>query len=344
MLPVTLEDVAELAQVSKATVSRVINHVPLVNKETRRRVLEAIEELGYSPNAQARSLVTRKTRTIALLTSEVTNPVHAEIARGVEDVANAHGYTMFLCNTDDRTDKESAYIDVLYQQRVEGLVFITARVNSTDALLKARAKRLPFVLCSRILPEEDFDQVGADDYLGGTIATRHLLSLGHKRIAFVSGRAGVSGSLQRLEGYKAALSEYNIEPLPDLVLEGNADREGGYKAGRSLLRLSPRVTAVFAGNDLMAIGVMEAIHDAGLRVPEDIAVVGFDDIPMASLYSLGLTTIHYSKYELGAIAGKLLLEKLSSQRRDAPPQNIILPAKLVIRSSCGYHLRSKNAP
>ena len=339
----TIRDVARVAGVSKSTVSRVLNADPNVAEETRSAVFAAIKEIGYSRNALARGLNTRKTGTIGLIISDITNPFHAEVARGVEDLASDFDSNVILCNTDGRPKKEAAYIDLLVEKRVDGIIFTSVKAGESDMTV-LRSKQIPFVFAGRTLPDVEADSVVVDNVLGGFQAATHLVRLGHQRIAYLAGPSHVSASMDRYEGYCQALRRAGIEPDPELVAEGDFKQEGGYRAMSALLDRALGVTAVFAANDYMAMGALEAIYERGLRVPEDIAVVGFDDIPFARLHLVQLTTVAQPKYDIGAIAARMLFERIDGKVGDEPARRVVLPPRLVVRRTCGeYQGRSDAA-
>jgi len=337
----TIRDVARLAGVSKSTVSRVLNGDPNVAEETRNAVVAAIKEIRYTPNALARGLNTRKTGTIGLIISDITNPFHAEVARGVEDLASDFDSNVILCNTDGRPKKEAAYIDLLVEKRVDGIIFTSVKTDESD-MTNLRSRRIPFVFAGRTLPDVAADSVVVDNILGGFQAANHLLRLGHQRIAYLAGPSHVSASMDRHEGYCQALRRAGIEPDPQLVIEGDFKQEGGYRAMSALLDRSLGITAVFAANDYMAMGALEAIYERGLRVPEDIAVVGFDDIPFARLHLVQLTTVAQPKYDIGAIAARMLFERIDGKAQDEPSRRVVLPPRLVIRRTCGEYLGQRD--
>ncbi|HHY46093.1 MAG TPA: LacI family transcriptional regulator [Firmicutes bacterium] len=336
-MPVTIKDVARRSGVSKATVSRVLNNIPVVREDTRRAVLEATRALGYTPDALARGLTTKKTRTVALVVSDIRNPFFPEVARGVEDLLNNYNYNVMLCNTDGRPEKEEAYIRLLLEKRVDGIIFASVKMGASD-LSRLQKRGLPFVLAGRTLPGADADVVVVDSVLGGYQATMHLLQLGHTRIGYVSGPAGVSASVDRHRGYEQALRHNGLDPSPELVAVGDFTQEGGYAGASRLLSLEKPPTAIFCANDIMAIGALEAIYERGLKVPEDVAIVGFDDIPFARLRNIQLTTVMYPKYDLGAIAARMLIERIENPAPDRLAKQVILPPRLIIRRTCGFHL------
>ncbi len=342
----TIRDVARAAGVSKSTVSRVLNGDPNVSAESRNAVMAAMKEMRYTPNALARGLNTRRTGTIGLILSDITNPFHAEVARGVEDLASDYESNVILCNTDGRPKKESAYMDLLLEKRVDGIIFTSVKMDESD-VTELRARRVPFVFAGRTLPDVEADSVVVDNVLGGFQATNHLIGLGHHRIAYMAGPSHVSASVDRYEGYCQALRKAGIEPDPELVAEGDFKQEGGYRAMSVLLdRVAGRTaaagpTAVFAANDYMAIGALEAIFERGLRVPEDMAMVGFDDIAFARLHLVQLTTVAQPKYDIGAIAARMLFDRISGASGDDAPRRVVLPPRLVIRRTCGDHLGTR---
>ncbi len=333
----TIRDVARLAGVSKSTVSRVLNSDPNVSEDARRAVTAAMKEMRYTPNALARGLSTRRTGTIGLIISDITNPFHAEVARGVEDLAADYESNVILCNTDSRPKKEAAYVDLLLEKRVDGIIFTSVKMNESD-VTDLRARHVPFVFAGRSLPDVDADSVVVDNVLGGSQATNHLLALGHQRIAYIAGPSHVSASMDRFDGYCQALRRAGLEPDPDLVAEGDFRQEGGYRAMSLLLGRGGPLTAVFAANDYMAIGALEAVLERGLRVPEDVAVVGFDDILFAGLHLVQLTTVAQPKYDMGAIAARILFERITGASEGKSWHRVVLPSRLVIRRTCGDHL------
>ncbi|MGE5551864.1 MAG: LacI family DNA-binding transcriptional regulator [Bacteroidota bacterium] len=337
----TIRDVAREAHVSTATVSRVINGSAPVNDETRFSVLGAIERLGYRPNGVARGLSTKKTKTIGLIISDITNPFFPEVARGVEDVLSVYKYNVILCNTDSQPEKEAAYIRLLLEKGVDGIIFASVRTDKSD-LSDLERRGNPWVLAGRALPGIDRDCVTVDNVLGAYQATQHLLQLGHRRIGFVSGPFHVSASMERFTGFRQAAANHglNVDELP--VIEGDFRQAGGYAAAVRMLGLQPRPTALFVANDQMAIGALEAAHDLGVQVPEEMAVVGFDDIPTASLHTIQLTTVAQPKYEIGAAATRMLLDKIDRASvdgcRSLSSAKVVLTPKLQIRQTCGASL------
>ncbi|BDG62356.1 LacI family DNA-binding transcriptional regulator [Caldinitratiruptor microaerophilus] len=328
----TIRDVARAAGVSQSTVSRALNGSGYVSPATRARVLAAAAQLHFRPSHVARSLVSKATHTLGLLLPDITNPFFPAIARGVEDAAARAGYAVILCNTDRDPAHEEHYLAILRQRQVDGLVLIASSAAVGHRIARADFPAVVFV--DRVPPGAEADAVVVDNREGVRTATRHLLGLGHRRIAFVGGSAGSGTSEDRLAGYLAALAEAGLNPDPGHIRAGDFTYDGGYAAGRALLGSPDRPTAVVAANDLMAIGVLRAAAELGLRVPDDVAVVGYDDIPLAGMLNPPLTTVAQPTYEMGERAARMLLERLAGK---APPEprRVVLPARLVVRRSCG---------
>ncbi len=328
----TLRDVARRAGVSIATVSYVLNGTRSVSPEVEARVREAVRALQYRPNRLARGLRRKRTHVIGLVVPDSANPFFAEIARGMEDLSFAHDHSVILCNSDGDPAKEQRYLGVLIEQQVDGIALVSAHATPAH-LSMLRQRRIPFVVVDRDLPGLEADCVLADNFQGGYLATRHLLERGHRRIACIAGPSELTPSADRVRGYRRALEEAGIRPREVWVQRGDFRAESGYEAARFFLSLPAKVrpTAIFACNDLMAIGAMRAIGEAGLSIPDDIALVGFDDILLASYVIPPLTTVAQPTYEMGRIAGDLLLRRLGEP--DRPPARLILPVRLVVRQS-----------
>lgn len=331
----TLRDVADKANVSIATVSAVINRNKYVSPELTERVKKAIQELNYKPNGVARGLRTKRSYTLGLVISDITNPFFPEIARGVEDRADRAEYSVFLSNTDADPRREARCVENLRSKGVDGIIFTSIRTND-ESVRRLHEEGFPFVLINRQVENLDLDYVGVDNERGAYKAVKYLISLGHERIGYIGGAIHSTASKARHDGYRKALEDHGIEYDPALVEEGYLKQEGGYAAARRLLAPANRPTAIFAANDLMALGVLDVASDLHLRVPEDLAVVGFDDIKLASQANIQLTTVRQPRYEMGQLAVDLLLERLDhEEKRHLPPQKIILPCDLVVRKTAG---------
>lgn len=338
-LAATIRDVARAAGVSQSTVSRALNGSGYVSPEARERVLAAAAALGFQPSHVARSLVRKSTHTLGLMLPDITNPYFPAIARGVEDAAARAGYTVILCNTDRDPAHEQDYIQVLRERQVDGLVLIAS--SPAVGEMVSRAGSLPAVFVDRVPRGAAADAVVVDNRRGMEAAVRHLLQLGHRRIGFVAGRVGSSTAEDRLAGYLAALGSAGLTPDPAYIVTGDFTYGGGYNAARALLALPHRPTALAAANDLMAAGVLRAAAEVGLRVPGELAVVGYDDIPLAGMFNPPLTTVAQPTYRMGELATQMLLERLAGQ---APPEprRVVLAAQLVVRGSCGGTGREPN--
>mgnify|MGYP000545467871 CR=1 FL=1 len=326
----TIREVARKAGVAAITVSRVINRSGYVSDETRQRVEQAIAELDYVPNVLARGLRSSRTHTLGLLVTDITNAFWTTVARGAEDAAVRSGYSVFLCNTDESASKQEQYLRALLSHRVEGVIIAPAS-SDRSALTALERARLPFVIVDRRVPGVDADLVLGDSLGGARMLVEHLLARGHRRIAHIGGPVGVSTADDREQGYREALMAAGIEVDPDLVQRGDYKLESGRRLMRQLLERSPLPTAVFAANNVLAVGALAALQERGLRVPEDMALVCFDDLPQASLIDPFLTVAAQPAYDLGATALRLLLARLADPYR--PPETVMLPVQLVVRRS-----------
>jgi len=341
MTPSTLEEIAALAGVSRATVSRVINGRPRVSQATRDKVLRIIREQGYHPNHAARALASRRSQTIGLASAEAPDMVfsHAYLPLLVQGIASAcdqRGYKLLLTPLASQTPERMTR--ALRSGQVDGLVVATAAVG--DAFLgQLLDEGFPFILVGKHPPRPEIVTVSPDNLQGARMAADHLVRLGYRSIATITGRRTLGASIERREGFLDAIREKGRDVAPQHVVESDFTEEGGYRAMRRLLGTSPRPDAVFCGSDLMAIGAMRAVQDAGLRVPEDVAFVGFDDVPIASLVHPPLTTVRQPIVRLGGIAAGMLIDMLESEPMENGqpyrPESCVLPVELVIRGSCG---------
>ncbi|MGV8027197.1 MAG: LacI family DNA-binding transcriptional regulator [Anaerolineaceae bacterium] len=335
-----IQDVAKRANVSITTVSHIINQTRYVSDELTDRVKKAMEELDYHPNSLARGLRSGKTKTIGLVVPDISNQFFAEISRKIEDNGFEHGYSVILCNTDDDPHKEKSYIDVLLAKKVEGIVFISTVVESNN-LEKTLEIGVPIVLVDRDINEINSDIVLVDNSVGGFEATKYLIELGHRRIGCIGGPSPITPSAQRVAGYKRALQEAGIPVDPELIISGDFRYESGNKTMRALLSLPQPPTAVFASNDMMALGAIQAVNDQGMKIPDDISVIGFDNIPFSQTISPTLTTMAQPIHEMADLVVDLLIDKIKLQRQrsraeDQKPtyKRIVLETKLIKRNSC----------
>ncbi len=334
----TIYDVAKKAGVSAMTVSRVINGKKDVKPETRERVLKAIEELGYVPNSLARSFVLQKTRTIGLVITDITNPFFTTLARGVEDTAMKSQFSVIFCNTDEDPDKEVLYLELLARKRVDGVILASAS-GRRGPLKSILLRNIPIVLIDREVDGlEDLDIVKGDSVYGAYLLTKHLLDLGHRRIGIIVGSKNISTAEDRVEGYKRALIEAGVTIDEELIRFARYSREDGYKVTKDLLSLDNPPTAIFGGNNFIAVGAMMAIRDSGLNVPEDIALVSFDDIESLSQVYPFFTVVTQPAYSMGVIAAELLIRRIEDKDRVRERRKVILQPELIIRKSAGEKL------
>ena len=325
----TIREVADRAGVSTTTVSHVINNTRFVSEDVRRRVQAAMDELGYWPNALARSLRRGETHTIGLVLPDSANPFFAEVGHAVEAAAFAAGYSVLLCNTEGDCAKEQSYLDVLAEKHVDGVILIAA--GDCLGSLPALSLRLPVAVVDRDLPDIQLDAVLADNRQGGFLATQHLYALGHRRIACITGPSHLTPSAERVIGYREALAAAGLPVAEDLILRGDFHPESGRRGAHALFALPDPPTAIFACNDLLAIGVLRAAAETGRRIPDEMAVVGFDDIEIASYVFPQLTTISQPKLEMGRRAVLRLLERMTDKTR-SPRRDVFAPT-LVVRES-----------
>jgi DNA-binding LacI/PurR family transcriptional regulator len=330
----SLHEVARAAGVSISTVSRAISRPDMVNAETRERVEAAARELGYRPSRVARRLrVTHGlSDLVGLVIPDLQNPFFADLARGVEDVAARHGYTVLIGNSDENVEKEARYLNAMMAEAVDGIILPPSCEGRSAAVDLARAG-VPLVCVDRRLDKARADTVVVDNVRGAAEATEHLIALGHRRIGYLEGKQGVSTTRERLEGYRTALADRGIESDPALIVAGDSRPESGRRLAAKLLEMPDRPTALLVGNGMMAIGALEAIHARGLRIPDDIAVVGYDDMPWALAVTPALTVVRQPGYELGSRAMELLRQRISEPERSIT--TVMLQPELVVRGSCG---------
>ncbi|ARN21357.1 LacI family DNA-binding transcriptional regulator [Piscinibacter gummiphilus] len=328
----TIKDVAQHAQVSVATVSHVINDTRFVSEATRVRVQEAIEALRYVPSALARSLKSNRTHTVGMMIPNSSNPYFAEIIRGIEDTFYEAGFNVILCNSDDDPIKQGNYVRLLTEKQVDGLIVMSSG-SDVELLDTLRAARMPQVVVDREIDDLAADLVEVNHEAGGFLATQHLLKLGHRRIGCIAGPLGLSSARERVQGYRRALGEGGVTVDDRLIRGADFTSAGGLAAMTSLLDSARRPTAVFASNDLMAIGAICAAAQRGLRIPQDVSVVGFDDIALAAHSNPPLTSVVQPKHQTGQLAAQLLLERIADPSRAL--QRTILQPSLLVRQSSG---------
>lgn len=328
---ITIKDVARAAQVSITTVSHVVNNTRFVDPATKQRVLTACEELGYQPNSLARSLRSGVTRTIGLVVPDASNLFFADVARKIEDFGFQQGYSVILCNSDNNPEKQTRYITTLLAKQVDGVIFISSG-SEPDDLMRLVDNNIPVVVADRDVPLELADVVLLDNEQAGYDATRHLIGLGHRRIACITGPNHLAPSMQRFEGYKRCLKENGIDFDAKRIEMGDFRFQSGEEAMQRLLASPARPTAVFVLNDMMAIGAMSSVHKAGLSIPKDISIIGFDDIEIDAAVTPALTTMAQPIEEMAQHTMSLLIDHLVGKKHDLN-QRVILTAKLIQRDS-----------
>jgi LacI family transcriptional regulator len=327
---VTISDVAREAGVSLMTVSRVINDKGEISPSTRQHVLEVIERLDYRPSGIARGLATQRTGTIGLVVPDIANPFFSDVVRGAEDRAGTAGYHVFVCNTDESPPRELSILESLEEKRVDGLVLCSSRLQD-DALRAALEHHAAAVLVNRRLAGARVGAVVLADDTGARLAVHHLLQSGHRAVGFLAGPLTSYSSWQRAQGYRAALEAAGIAYNPNWVHSCSYEVKGGRETARTLLAGHPELTALFCYNDLVAVGALQACADMGRRVPGDLAIVGFDDIPMAAVVTPALTTCRVSRHRLGEQAMQMVLDRIDGCTEQC--EEIILEPELVIRAS-----------
>ncbi|MCY6482913.1 LacI family DNA-binding transcriptional regulator [Clostridium aestuarii] len=321
----TIKDIAKELNISIATVSKALNDSYDISDKTKDKVRKTAKKMNYKPNAIAQGLVTNKTNTIGLIIPDITNPFYPEIARGVEEKLNEHGYNVFLCNSNWEVKREKKYIDLLISKQVDGIILAHSGMKSWS--LENIDIPIVSVATKSGYKEENF--VVIDDKKGGYLATKHLLENAYKKIMFIGGQNSIETNRMRLEGYKLALTEEGIELDETLIKNGDFTRESGYTLIKNSLKKGIIPTGVFAGTDMLALGVMQAVREYGLNIPEDIGVIGFDDISFAQLPEISLTTIAQPKYNMGVIAAKTILDKINNKEVD----NTVLNPELILRKT-----------
>ena len=335
-MPLTLEEIAELTGVSRSTVSRVVNEQPNVRDQVRERVWQVVQQTGYQPHAAARSLVTRRTHIIGTIIPEAvtklfTDPFFPLLLFGVTETCNAHKYHLMLSLFNGPADQEELYRRIVGGGNLDGVLVASAHVD--DPLFpKLLQDGVPFVLVGRH-PDERVNYIDVDNVGGARMAVEHLIRLGHTRIATITGPLSMAHGEDRLVGYRQALEAHHLPVDEKLIVEGDYTEPSGSMGAQRLLPASP--TAIFAASDMMAVGALKALREAGLRVPDDIALVGFDDLRIAAAVEPALTTVRQPIERLGSMAVDLLLDLIANSPNGQSPVRMILPTQLVVRASCG---------
>ncbi|MEP6988580.1 MAG: LacI family DNA-binding transcriptional regulator, partial [Chloroflexota bacterium] len=339
---ITIMDVARASGVSYSTVSRVVSGYEFVKESTYNRVMEAVQQLGYVVNLPARSLAGGRSKIIGLLVPNLDNTYVGTIARGIDQELVRANYDLMLYTSHRHPGKESLYVSAIANGLTEGLLLVAPLVP-TAYLDGLREQNFPYVLIDQVDNTENSSVVDATNWQGAYEATRYLSQLGHTRIAFIKGALDVRSAIDRLQGYKAALADCDIPVREELIVEGDYQQQTGYETTKRLLQsVDFPPTAIFASNDASAFGAMDAVREGGLRIPDDISIIGFDDIPQASLVYPKLTTVRQPLEQMGRVAVKLLLEQIEDRNR--LPQRVTLPTELVIRDSCASFQLPRSEP
>jgi LacI family fructose operon transcriptional repressor len=328
---VKIKDVADAANVSTATVSRVLANKQNVRPEVKKRVLAAVKKLGYRPNRVARTLRSNKSKIIGLIVSDIENPFFQQVSRAVEDAALENGYSVVLCNADEKPEKEMRYLQLLHDENVAGIILSPTRqtAENDDTL---SAFMMPIVIIDRHIKDGHFDTVTTDNVHATHTVVNHLISQGHKRIGGIFGSRSTTGR-ERREGYVQALKRNNIKPLPELVAFANHKEEDGFIATLKLLQLAEKPDAIFTSNSLLAAGALRALKICNIKIPNEIAFASFDETRWAALVEPPVTVIEQPTYEIGETATQLLIKRIKTP--DCATREVILNTKLIVRKSCG---------
>ena len=340
-MSISIDDIAREAGVSTATVSRVINKSPQVRPKTAAKVEAVMRKNNYLPNSIARSLASKSSKTIGIIVASITNPAYSEMIRSIQDEAEKYGYVTIICNSDENMQKEREYIDMLLEKQVAGVIFPGGRGigDKYNGHIIELSKKVPVVLANEYLEGSNIYSIVCDKQKGSYDMIRHFLALGHREIAMITGYGNYNPSIEKYQGYSKALEEYGIAIREDLVIYSNYQMIGGYKAALKLMKLAVPPTAILTANDLMVIGCMRALQKHGVRVPQDIAVAGYDDIKINHYFHPAITSVSQDINEIAHMAAKTLISVLN-KNDDVPTKQIIQPV-LRIRESCGSKMQRK---
>lgn len=329
---ITIQDVAKEAGVSANTVSRALNDKDEIKEETKEQILEIANRMGYRPNRMAQGLRSDKTGVIGVIIADNTNPYFAAVVKGIEQAARRQDYSIILKDTNEDYQQEEEAIQVMLSEQVDGIL-ITPIQTDQESIRSLQEAPIPFVLVSRYFKDLDTDYVAAENDQGGYLATKHLIERGHERIGFINGPLYNSSAKDRLVGYKKALKEYDLQPDERLIIKDALFMDDGYQEAKKLLAVDRPPTAIFAFSDFVALGAKKAIKEEGLAVPNDVAIVGYDDIPFSSCLDIPLSTVSVPKQKMGSESMELLKEKLTGGYDHT--KQITLPIELKIRESSG---------
>jgi LacI family transcriptional regulator len=327
-----MKDIAKMAGVSLGTVSHVLNESAGVREPLRQRVLKAVQAVGYQPSQLARGLRRDKTNMFGMIIPDITNPFFPAVVRGAEDVAFSNGYRLILCNSDNDHSKELVHLNELRTYLPAGLIVIPSNFSDLTAQAESYRRAGTGVVCIDRLPKNwGGDSVTADNEEGAYNATRWLLQMGHTKLSTITGPLHLTNAKERLDGFKRAIREAGLHLAPEYVQETTFNKQGGYTKALILLRLIPRPTAIFAGNDMIALGALIAIREVGLRCPEDVSLMGFDDLDLAETTNPALSSVSQSGYQLGTAAARILLDRLEGD--NGPAKHLVLETSLKLRQS-----------
>nr|WP_086938748.1 HTH-type transcriptional repressor PurR [Thaumasiovibrio occultus] len=327
----TIKDVARMAGVSTTTVSHVINKTRFVAEATTKKVWEAIDDLNYAPSAVARSLKCNSTRTIGMLVTKSTNPFFAEVVHGVEEHCYKSGYTLILCNTEGDLTKQRDYLRMLAEKRVDGLLVMCSDLDDQLQALLERQKELPMVIMDWGTESLQTDKIRDNAEKGAYMATRHFIENGHQKIGCVTGQKHKTTCIERMKGFGQAMAEANLSVNDNWIIEGDFEGETGVNAAKQFISMNERPTAIFCFNDIMAMALISTFEQSGIRVPDDVSIIGYDNIDLSPYFTPPLTTIHQPKHRLGKKAVELLLARIKD--KEAQQQLFIMEPELVCRKS-----------
>lgn len=332
-MPVNMLDIAKKLNVSLMTVSRALNNKRYVKEETYKKILEAAEELGYIPNALAKGLALNKTFNIGLVITDISNPFYSKITKIIQEEALKNGYHLTLFNTNESMEAEKEALYTIMEQRCDG-VLLTSASRDFSLVYELREKGLPVVLMNRRPNKDDLDFVVCDNKKGAFLATNYLLQLGHRNIAHITGASFISSVSEKIEGYEAAFNEIGLEINPQFIFESEISLMGSYTTTLKILDSNPEITAIFAYTDWMAVGVIKALNERGIRVPEDMSLVGYDNIEISPYLGTPLTTIDLPINSMGKKAMEILLGRINSKKKNEKVSNKIYQPILIERKSC----------
>jgi Transcriptional regulators len=336
-----LKDIAKKLNMSVSTVSRVVNNKTYVKPETRELVMKALNELNYTPNQVARSLKNKSTKTIGVMVPDISEDFFAYVIKGIDEVLSRQGYTMILCDTGEKPDKEELYMDILFEKQIDGIILATVS-KEHKTLQKLIAKNLPVIFIDN-LPgiKSNYDSVIIDNNKASYIAVEHLIKMGHKTIGAIIGKMDETTGYERLLGYRKALEDYKIDIDENLIKLGDFKEKSGYENMKALLEYERKITAVYVASSKMTYGAIKAIKGKGLKIPGDISLVGFDIHDVSGLISPSITTIIQPEERIGKVAGELMLKRLQNSE-ERYSQKIVLDPDILIRESCGYTSRKNH--